>query len=659
MRIFFTFIEYICLPFAFKLKMLKDKKSFKKFATKHLAGVIERRRETAKSRKEMKDRTEKKKIREKKNAQKEEAEHVDQLDRLREMDPQFYSYLEDEDPTLLQFGQDDEMELVDDEDGSDAETEDDEDVLEEGAEEEERPVRLGRVTDGEIDEVVQGKKVEAIMNIFVSAVRELGYNIKEAVTPHSTRKFDDPALVKNALRKISRRLGESLPSLLNKSGSFKNTTSKIQIRRFLTALVSAVTEGSNDAVLVSTLLQSLSPFVPVLHILKGVTKTVLKTALHLCTSGNEVIRLAAYGVVRAIATRAAGTRTMYQSTSFKGVFLALVRTAHHYNIHNLPILGFLMSCVVDLYATDMEAAYQHTFVYTRQLAIYLRAALQQQSQANVRAVFNWQYLQALRTWGLVVSSFPSPAQLGPLIHPVVQVALGLMDLFASPRMFPMHLHVIEMLNHITSRANGVYIPVSSYILRILTSPSLTLENVKDGFSGGKKRTREEGSVDKVDLQFTMRVKKAQFRTGDYKIMVWKETLYLLTEHLASHSVSIGFPEAFWPVASTLRKLKKDVKVPRIHSQLSTIVKHFESTAQAIQTKRNNVNFGPCDMMAVKSFEDNLKSEGNPLVHYHASLRRDRMSDFAAKQQSLQERVTIEGTLSDKDARNKKTRSSRQ
>lgn len=636
--------------------MLKDKKSFKKFASKHLASVIERRRDTAKSRKEMKERTEKKQIREKKNAAKEEAEHVDQLERLKEMDPQFYSYLEDEDPTLLQFGNDDDMDLVGDADGSDAETEDDEDMVEEDGEEAPKQ-KLGRVTDSEIDEVVQGKKVEAIMNIFVSAVRELGYNIKEAVTPLSTRKFDDPALVKTALRKISRRLGESLPSLLSKSGSFKNTNSKIQIRRFLTALVAAVTEGSNDSVLVSTLLQSLAPFVPVLHILKGVTKTVLKTALNLCTSGDEVIRLAAYGVVRAIATRASGTRTMYQSTSFKGVFLALVRTAHHYTIHNLPILGFLMSCVVDLYSTDMEAAYQHTFVYTRQLAIYLRAALQQQTQSNVRAVFNWQYLQALRTWGLVISSYPSPSQLGPLIHPVVQIALGLMDLFASPRMFPMHLHVIEMLNHITSRANGVYIPVSSYVLRIITSPSLSLENVKDGMSAGKKRGREE-NTDKVDLQFTMRVKKSQFKTGDYRILVWKEALYLLTEHLAAHSTSIGFPEAFWPVATTLRKLKKDVKVPRIHSQLSTIVKHFESTTQAIQSKRNNVNFGPCDMMAVKAFEDNQKSEGNPLIHYHASLRRDRMSEFSAKQQGLKERVTLEGTLDEKEARNKKNRSAR-
>ena len=235
----------------------------------------------------------------------------------------------------------------------------------------------------------------------------------------------------------------------------------------------------------------------------------------------EKVRVASYVVVRAVATRATGTRSMYQSTAFKGVFLALVRTAFQYTIHNLPVVGFLMNCVVDLYGTDMEAAYQHAFVYTRQLAVYLRAALQQQSQANVRAVFNWQYLNALRTWGLVVSTYSEPAQLGPLIHPTVQIALGVLDLFSSPRMFPMHLHMIEMLNHITSRAGGVYIPISSYLLRILTSPAMSL-----GKEGQSKRNREDEKKggDEVDLQFTMRIKKAQARSLPYRLNVWNESL---------------------------------------------------------------------------------------------------------------------------------------
>eukprot|EP00744_Colponema_vietnamica_P003828 GILI01005807.1.p1 GENE.GILI01005807.1~~GILI01005807.1.p1 ORF type:complete len:656 (-),score=244.80 GILI01005807.1:176-2143(-) len=620
--------------------MTKGNKSFKKFASQHLSTVIETRRKTAQSRKEMKERVVKKKEREIKTAKNEEKEHQDQLERLKETDPGFYSFLEDEDPTLLQFGQDD-MELVEDGSGSDAETDvDDEDV---GEEEEGKTVRI---TEAELAEVIKERKVASMLDIFLSAVRELGYKVKDSATPTTTRKFDDPELVKGALHRIAKRVGESLPSLL-KNGSFKTHRAKIQIRRFLSALVSAANEGSNDPVMVAVLMQSLAPFVPVLHTLKGQTKSVLKMALNMCTAPEEVIRLASYTVVRAIATRAAGTRTMYQSTAFKGIFLALVRTANNYTIHTLPVIGFLMSSVVDLYGTDLEAAYQHTFVYTRQLAVYLRAALQQQSQANVRAVFNWQYLNALRTWGLVVSSYHEPAQLGPLIHPVVQVALGVMDLFASPRMFPMHLHILEMLNHISTRANGVYIPLTTYLLRILTSPALSL-------NASEKRGRDDkDEKDRVDLQFTMRIKKSQHKSMDYKTAVWRETLYLLTEHLATHSSTIGFPEAFWAVESTLRKLKKEVKLPKINGMITALLRHIETTSAKIKGKRDQVNFGPCDMVSVKMFEDDLKANGNALVSYHASLRQSRVIDFANKQKNLKSRKTIEDAQEKLEMRNTK------
>lgn len=39
-------------------------------------------------------------------------------------------------------------------------------------------------------------------------------------------------------------------------------------------------------------------------------------------------------------------------------------------------------------------------------------------------------------------------------------------------MFPMHLLLIEILNHVSIRANCLYIPVAPYLLRIITSPSI-------------------------------------------------------------------------------------------------------------------------------------------------------------------------------------------
>ena len=645
----------------------KEKKSFKKYAQKHLATIVHARRTGAKAKKEKMERIDRKKTREAKAAAKEEREHQEQLDRLKDVDPQFYSYLEEEDPTLLQFGGDD-IDIVDEAEGSDAETDvdDEEGDKAEAAQDGELEERLPRVAKKELTQLVAEKKLPQLVEIFLSAAREMGYEVKEQAAS-SKRKFDDPSLVKEALLKAAQCVGQNLSQVVNNKGAVKNAQARTMIRRLLKCLVLVLVEsGDTDPNLSAGMLHALAPFVPLLHFVHGLTKSVLKMSLSLCANASERIRLAAYVVVRAVATRAAGTRSLYQSTAFKGVFLALVRSGHQYSIHNMPAIAFLMNCVVDLYGTDIEAAYQHAFVYLRQLAIYLRAVLQQQSQANVRAVFNWQFVNALRTWGLVVSTYSEPSQLGPLVHPTVQIALGIMDLFSSPRMFPMHLHVIEMLNHISSRADGLYIPVAPYLLRIITSASLTL-SAGATKEAQPKRNREGGiTEDDVDMRFLLRTKKSHVKSPLYKIAVWNEALYLLTEHLATHSNSIGFPEAFWAVEATLKKLKKDVKLPKINTQISTILRHMESRSKQIIKKRDQVNFGPCDLTAVKMFEDELKMQKkatsgaggaaaatNPLVDYHRSLRQHRVDAFTTKQaqkdddKTAKERKTLDTVVEER------------
>lgn len=618
----------------------KDKKSFKKFAKKHLATVIQTRRKTAQSKKEKKERIERKKVREEKNAAAEEREHKEQLDRLKDTDPEFYSYLETEEPTLLEFDKEN-LEVVSDADGSDAETEVDEEDdrgLDDDEETKEEDTRK-RVSQEELEKLINKPNVERCVDIFVSALRELGYPIKEKAKPSTSRKFDEPALVKKSLLHMSQVIGKNIPMLVSEKGALKSPRTRYLVKRFLRAIAVAMAESGADVTLSVGLLQALLPFVPLLHFVKGMTKTVLKTTLSLCTAEVESIRVTAYVVIRAIATRATGTRSMYQSTAFKGLFLTLVRTAFHYNVHTRSVIAFLINCVVDLYGTDIEAAYQHAFVYLRQLGIYLRAALQQQTASNVRAVVNWQFVIALRTWGAVVSTYSDPSQLGPLIHPVVQIATGMMDLFSSPRLFPMHLQIIEVLNHMSTRASGCYIPVAPYLLRILVSSS-----VSPSSSGGG----NTNATDAVELPFTLRVKKAQAKASVYHRALWIETLYLLTEHLATHANTIGFPESFWAVERTLKKLKDEVKVPQLTSQISRLLQHISTNSQRIRVKRDAVSFGPCDLGAVKQFEEQLKQAaekgGEGLQNYFKSLRQQRVEAFVADQKNLQSRTTLEDTV---------------
>lgn len=634
----------------------KEKKSFKKFAKKHLATVIQTRRKTAISKKEKKERLERKKIRKEKDVAKEEREHVEHLERLKDTDPEFYSYLETEDPTLLEFDNED-LDVVSSGNESDVDTDLDEEAEDEGTlngeadetlESDEWKQEIGndqdashrRISKSELEKLALHPNVERCIDVFVSALRELGFSGKEKAKASTTRKFEEPGLVKQSLLQIGQVLGKNAAMLVSGKGALKSPRTRYLLKRFLNAIVVAISEGSKgntDVSLVVGLLQSLLPFVPLLHFVKSMTKAVLKTTLTLCMAQEEAVRVSAYVVVRAIATRATGTRSMYQSTAFKGVFLTLVRTSFHYNVHTRPIIAFLMNCVVDLYGTDIEAAYQHTFVYLRQLGIYLRAALQQQTASNVRAVANWQFVTALRTWGAVVSTYSDPSQLGPLIHPVVQIATGMMDLFSSPRLFPMHLQVIEVLNHIASRSDtATYIPVTPYLLRIISSPSVSLSlHHKSNTDGGT----HNNVTDEVELPYTLRVKKSQAKSMLYHRALWNQALYLLIEHLATHAHTIGFPETFWVVERTLKQLKKEVKVPQVNSTIVRLGTLISSNSQRICSRRDAVSFGPCDLAAVKQFEDQLKyaaeKGGEPcgLVAFFSTLRQQRVQQFVTQLKS--------------------------
>jgi hypothetical protein len=189
--------------------------------------------------------------------------------------------------------------------------------------------------------------------------------------------------------------------------------------------------------------------------------------------------------------------------------------------------------------------------------------------------------------------------------------------------------------------------VSSYMLRILTSPSIALD-AHSMHHATDRHGKGNNDHDAIDLQFAMRAKKKQAKTVAFRTQCWNETLYLLAEHLAAHAHSIGFPEVFWAVRSTLGKLRRDVKLPQIHAKITTLLQKYEQTAQLITKRRAAVSFGPCDVVQVKQFEDALKVPHDPkqpaipIVAYHQQLRTQRLAEYAAKQKQVKEqRQTLE------------------
>jgi nucleolar complex protein 2 len=146
---------------------------------------------------------------------------------------------------------------------------------------------------------------------------------------------------------------------------------------FLNASHYIATCASNDALLLA--LNQLEPYITWLSKLKGPTsKKLLKSVLDRWSEHPDLdIKGAAFRNIREMALK---VPFPFVNSCLKGVYLNYVREAKFFNPSTTQKIEFMAECVVELYLLDPILAYQHAFVYIRQLAIHLRNFIQTQTK---------------------------------------------------------------------------------------------------------------------------------------------------------------------------------------------------------------------------------------------------------------------------------------
>ncbi|OCH88941.1 Noc2-domain-containing protein [Obba rivulosa] len=548
------------------------------------------------------------------------ADHLAELSKLAEKDPEFYKYLQENDRELLEFN----LNAADgDEDMAD------EDEFE-AMSDEKAPMLTKAILQKWQKALLEQRSLRALRRLLIafrSAVHmnEDGQNL--AWTIDSASVYNK--LITTALKYTPVILEHHCPYKKLANGKFKAPTQTTKwktlqklIQSYFHNVMHLLTQLTDNEMLKLALTES-AKIVPYITSSRKAVKVHLKTCLNLWSTAEDGVRIAAFLAVRKLAS---ATDESIMDIVLKNTYLTLVRSCKATSAHTLPSINLMKNSASEIYCIDHAPAYQHAFGYIRQLAIHLRNSMKMKTKEAYKQVYNWQYVHCVDFWAIVLARAcdkqtliergGQESELKALIYPLVQVSLGALRLIRNARSWPFHFHIVRSLLHLT-RHTHIYVPLAPYLLPILTSVLTTTSKPKSS------------TLRPLDFDTAIRAPQQYLKTRVYNEGLGEEAAYLLAEYLASPPVhgSIAFPEIVVPLVMMLRKAIKIAKTSPWKAKeaglAKALVERVEESARWVEQKRKGVSFAPSQLGEVEAWETGVKVDESPLGKFIKVQRKTR------------------------------------
>ncbi|GAB2291009.1 Nucleolar Complex 2 protein [Dionaea muscipula] len=541
-------------------------------------------------------------------------EHKEQLERLQEKDPEFYEFLREHDKELLEFN---------DDDFADDNTQDmDEDGAVQpwasAAEKEEiaspRSITMEMV-DSWCNSIQEDKKVGAVRSLLKAFKTACHYGDDKADDSSSKLLTMSSNVFNRIMSFVLIEMDGILRSLMKlpPSGGKRETIMELKntklwkkyhhlVKSYLGNSLHVLNEMT-DTQMISFTLQRLRYSSLFLVAFPSLLRRYIKVALHFWGTGGGSLPLVSLLFLRDLCIRL-GSDCLEEC--FKGIYKAYVLNSRFVNVAKLQHLQFLGNCVVELYRVDLPMAYQHAFVFIRQLAMILREVLNMKTKESFRKVYEWKYINCLELWTAAVCAYGSEAEFRPLAYPLAQIISGVAHLVPTARYFPLRLRCVRMLNRIAASTN-TFIPVSLLLLDMLGMKELN-------------RPPSGGVGKAVDLRVSLKVSKPTLKTRSFQEACVFSVVEELAEHLAQWSYSVAFFELSFVPAVRLRSFCKSTKVERFRREMKQLIHQIEANSKFTNEKRALVSFLPNDPAVTSFLEDEKKSGTSPMSKYVTTLR---------------------------------------
>lgn len=574
--------------------------------------------------------------------------HRQELEDLRERDPDFFKFLQQNDSGLLDFDasdeDEDEPESGDDDDleedinSLDDEGGDDEGENEEDEEEGPRVVvevtedlvvsTLKRATSGSLSALKQ------LLAIFRAACIPTGSEGDSAIVSRFT--VNSPELYDFVMTRVIENAHRSFYSVLNltrgkvsrdvviKLGSHEKWK-KVQglvlsfFKSVLHILGGLATTQQNREVVVY-LVSGIESYIPLLAPMPRLTKALLKSLLALWCDGPAPntdpthSRGHCFLRIRQMAILLPGT---VAEDAFKGLYTTFAKSCKVYSEAAEPSIAFMIQCISELYQTDVALAYQQGFVFIRQMALHLRGAYVKKTPDALKQIQNWQYLNCLRVWTRVVCAMPESNALGPLVFPLSQLVLGLLALSTSVSFIPLRFHLISLLQLIAAHSQ-VFIPLAPKIREVLDMHDLV-----------SKPTPSTELAPK--LQYLIKFPAGAASKPAVRDAIVQEVASFLRQDAEIYRYHVGVPEYLYMSIRKLRAYCKHCKISKWRDLLKIVISQLDDISA--NAKKNRIKLAKSPM-EITDFEA-LKSIADPV----SSARLSRLiSSRSAKAENLDEIV---------------------
>ncbi len=385
---------------------------------------------------------------------------------------------------------------------------------------------------------------------------------------------------------------------------------KNALRMYLVDLTKLLEQVTSSNIL-SILLKHLHQISGLLTAFSTITKPVLKRLIKLWSSSDESVRILAFLCILKI-TR--NQQDLFLNQVLKSMYMEYVRNSKFVSPNTLPGINFMKRSLTELFVLDLNMAYQHIFLFIRQLAIHLRNAIILQKKENFQQIYNWQYVNSLRLWGNVLATISSGsgkseprARIQNLIYPFVSIVNGVIKLKPSANYFPLRFHCVQVLIDL-SRATKVFIPILPFILEVLNSNTFQQQHKKL-------------SMKPISFMCVLRIQKGHLDEISFRDEVIEQVYGLTLECLINDCTSISFPDLVVPHVMFLKDFIKSTKNPNYSKKLKTLVDKIQEQANYVDTQRNKVQFSLHDMSLIKSWEINLRTGTTPLESFYEAWKK--------------------------------------